>query len=396
MSRSTSQTKVLGIQGGETVHPLSGSIAGFALSIACLALCIAPGCATGSGEPSPAMIEVITPPVAMAKRADDRERTDPSETVGESPAVQASTSDEVEEVVVVGNRTRLWLPLVGTNWPDKDCQLRVRRVGAGDRRSIFVADLGRSGRAWRHVARRLADGGHQSTLVTLPGSDGNRPCTWRGAVREQAGRLVADLVREGPGPVSLVGDVFGAQVVLEAATHLAADHVHNFVLYDVVPRPQSLQNPLLKGYAMTPAAAFAAQARVTPPGWWTMWSAIDVRTGREFADKAVQSEILDSLRRSDPVTVSYELIRGLGSGADTLRQRIESNEGPVLALWPTGPAGKERKSRAAAAAQYAELPNIVWRTVGGHGTGAMLEASEAVAGHIRAFWQDTGFLSEDQ
>ena len=250
------------------------------------------------------------------------------------------------------------------------------------------------GRAWRHVARLLANRGHQSTLVTLPGSDGNRPCTWRGAVREQAARLVADLVREGPTkPVSLIGDAFGGQVVLEAAAHLSSDRVHSIVLYDVVPHPPSVQNPMLKTYATMPATAFAAQARVSPPGWWTMWSTIDVKTGRNFVDDAAQSEIIESLRRSDAVTVAYELVRGLGSHGD-MRQRIESIERPVLALWPSGPAGKERRSREAVAAQYAELRDVVWRTIDGHGAGAMLEAPTAVAGHIRSFWQDTDFLPD--
>lgn len=302
---------------------------------------------------------------------------------------QTSLGDDVEEVVVVGTRTRRWLPFVGYGAPDKDCQLWTRRMGAGDRRSIFIADLGRSGRAWRHVARAVADRGQESTLVTLPGSDGNRPCTWRGAVREQAARLVADLVRDGSGPVSLIGDDFGGQVALEAAAHLSSDRVHNVVLYDVLPHPPSVQNPMLKAYAITPATAFAAQARVAPPGWWTMWSAIDVKTGRDFVDDAVQSEIIESLHRSDAVTVAYELIRGLGPG--DMRQWIESIESPILALWPTGPTGRERTSREVVAAQYAELPDVVWRTVDGHGAGAMLEAPEAVAAHIEAFWQDTGF-----
>lgn len=99
-----------------------------------------------------------------------------------------------------------------------------------------------------------------------------------------------------------------------------------------------------------------------------MWCAIDAKTGRNFVDDAVQSEIIESLRRSDAVTVSYELVRGLGSHGD-MRQRIESIESPVLALWPSGPAGKERKSREAVAAQYAELRDVVWRTVDVHGAG---------------------------
>ncbi len=164
----------------------------------------------------------------------------------------------------------------------------------------------------------------------------------------------ADLVREGEGPVALIGDAFGGQVALEVAK-LVPDRVDNVVLYDVAPYPWALRNLLAKTYLTThPPAAFAAQARIAPPGWWSMMSGIDVSTGGEFLGEEVQSEVLKSLRRSDPVAMSYEMVRGMRKGRD-LRATISSITRPILAVFPTGTDGKQRKQVAAVTAQYADM-----------------------------------------
>lgn len=84
--------------------------------------------------------------------------------------------------------------------------------------------------------------------------------------------------------------------------------------------------------------------------------------------------------------MSYEFYRGIGPTSD-LRPSVESVDRPVLAIWPTGPAGNERTNRDAVEAQYADIEHVVWRTIEGHGAGAMLEAPASVAAHIQAFWQ---------
>ena len=44
-----------------------------------------------------------------------------------------------------------------------------------------------------------------------------------------------------------------------------------------------------------------------------MWSAIDVKTGRKSVDdSAAHSEVIESLRKSDALTVNYVLVLGAG------------------------------------------------------------------------------------
>ena len=365
------------------------------------ALLLVTGCASqlpdaSSQGPIPASSTPSRVVLEPGTRAELTESPEVASGVEEQPMPTRviANGDEVEEVVVVGNRIRLWLPIVGAAWPDKGCPLSVRVVGAGVRRSVFVADLGRSGQAWRHVAGLLAKKGGEHVLVTLPGSAGNRPCTWRGAVLKDSSRLVAELLGDGGGAVSLIGDAFGGQVALEIASNLDPDWIHNIVLFDVLPYPWELQSPLVKAYRRThPPTVFAAQARVAPPGYWSAASGLGVRAAHDFMDKAARSEVMKTLRRSDPVTMSYEFYRGIGPTSD-LRLLVRSVACPVLAIWPTGPAGNERKDRDAVAAQYADMEHVTWRTIEGRGAGAMLEVPASVAAHIEAFWRKVGFRED--
>ena len=365
------------------------------------ALLLVTGCASqlpdaSSQGPIPAS---STPSRVVLEPGIQAKSTEPPEVASgveeqRTPMRVHANGDDVEEVVVVGNRIRRWLPIVGAAWPDKDCRLSVRVIGAGVRRSVFVADLGRSGQAWRHVAQNLATEGEEHVLVTLPGSAGNRPCTWRGAVLQDASRLVAELLGDGGGAVSLIGDAFGGQVALKVASNVDPDRIHNVVLFDVVPYPWELQSLLVKAYRRThPPTVFAAQARVAPPGYWSAASGLGVRAVHDFIDKAARSEVMKTLGRSDPVTMSYEFSRGIGPTSD-LRPLVRSVARPVLAIWPTGPAGNERTDRDAVEAQYADIKHVVWRTIEGRGAGAMLEAPALVAAHIEAFWREVGFRED--
>lgn len=64
---------------------------------------------------------------------------------------------------------------------------------------------------------------------------------------------------------------------------------------------------------------------------------------------------------------------------------------PMLAIWPTGPEGKERKHLADVAVQYADVQGVTWHALRGHGAGAMLEAPGLVADAIASFWDEVGF-----
>ena len=151
-----------------------------------------------------------------------------------------------------------------------------------------------------------------------------------------------------------------------------------------------MQNTAVKAYRRlhTPTA-FAAQARVAPPGYWSATSQLSAR-GADFADTDAQAEVRGTLRRSDPVTMSYEYFRGIGPRAD-LRPAIAAVRVPILSIWPAGRAGNEREGLAAVAEQYKGLDNVVWQAVEGYGAGAMLEAPEVLADHILRFWNHTGF-----
>ncbi len=301
-------------------------------------------------------------------------------------------TDAVEEMTVTGRRIRRWLPFVGAAWPDENCQLSMRDVGRGELRTVFIADLGRNGKTWRGVAELLGERGGRAKLVTLPGSDGVQPCTWRGAVLSHATELVASIV-EDSGPVSLIGDTFGAHVALEVAAQGAPD-VHNVVLFDLVPHPWPLQNAAFKalrlGYGSP--ALFASQARVAPPGWWSLTSGASF-LANDFSDKDVLAEFRRSYRRSDAVTVSYEFFRTHGPRAD-VRPLVARVQKPMLAIWPTGPEGKERGHLGEVATQYADAQGVTWRALRGHGAGAMLEAPGLVADAVMSFWDEVGFSFE--
>ena len=309
----------------------------------------------------------------------------------EGPATEKPTEaknvDDVEEVVVVGSRIRRWLPIVGAAWPDRNCRLSVETVGAGSLRAVFVAGLGWSGSAWRDVARLAGPADGQRVLVTLPGSAGRRPCSWRGAVLERATELVASLLAKADAPVALIGNEFGARVALNVA--VASDTVHNLVLFDFVPYQWPLQPGWIKTYRRTHTpATFAAQARIAPPGYWAATSRLG--TGTEFTDKDALAEVRRTVRRTDPVTASYEYFLAIGPKAD-LRPMFASFGKPVLAVWPTGPAEKTRRETPDVDAQYAELDNVTWQPVTGYGAGAFFEAPEKIAAAGGHFLAGLGF-----
>ena len=354
-----------------------------ALSVLATAGCVAVTKGTLPEQPLPEVdVRATLPEVDVAlKPAGDAQVV---ETAG--PPADA----DVEEVVVVGSHVRRWLPIVGAAWPTSDCRLSVREVGDGALRSVFLADLGRSGRAWRHVAAHLrrAEGGRH-LLVTLPGSAGNRPCTWRGAVLEEASRLTREVIDSTEG-VALIGDDFGGRVALDVAAESEAGLVHNVVLFDLVPHEWPLQNTAVKAYRrMHTPTAFAAQARVAPPGYWSAASRLSA-LGADFAAADAQAEVRRTLRRSDPVTLSYEYFRGIGPRAD-LRPVIAAVHVPILSIWPAGRVGDEREGLAAVAEQYDGFDNVAWQAVQGYGAGAMLDAPELLSVHILRFWSQTGF-----
>ncbi len=296
-----------------------------------------------------------------------------------------------EEITVVGKRIRRWLPIVGADWPDRDCRLSIRNVGRGNLHAIFIADIGRSGRAWRHVARLVAASGVRATLVTLPGSDGNRPCTWSGAVVARASELVAELVGNGDGAVSLVGDTLGAHIALEAAALGKPGAIHNLVLYDFVPYPWPLQNVLFKAYRrMHPPGLFANQSRLAPPGYLSLVYNVAFPES-DYPDKEARAELLHVYRRSDPVSLGYEFYRLSGPNGD-MRPRMSDINLPTLAIWPQGPGGSERKNGDEVAAQYANLENLTLHALKGHGAAAMLEAPDRIADPILSFWERIEFL----
>ena len=92
-------------------------------------------------------------------------------------------------------------------------------------------------------------------------------------------------------------------------------------------------------------------------------------------------------------TVCYEFFRTHGPGAD-VRPLIARVQKPMLAIWPTGPEGKERKHLADVAAHYADVQGVTWRALRGHGAGAMLEAPDLVADAVVSFWDELGFNSD--
>ena len=193
--------------------------------------------------------------------------------------------------------------------------------------------------------------------------------------------------------VALIGDGFGGQVAVVVAVESEAGLVQNVVLFDLVPHEWPLQNTAVKTYRRlhTPTA-FAAQARVAPPGYWSATSRLSA-LGADFADADAQAEVRGTLRRSDPVTMSYEYFRGIGPRAD-LRSAIAAVRVPILSIWPAGRVGNEREGLAAVAEQYKGLDNVAWQAVEGYGAGAMLEAPELLVDHILRFWNHTGFLGD--
>ena len=359
------------------------------------------GCTTAPSSPQPASsVSPVSAAVAPdAVPSTTTESTTPktagisSESPEESGGSEVAGADHApsEELTVVGKRIRRWLPIVGADWPDRDCRLSIRNVGRGKLRAIFIADIGRSGRAWRHVARLVAAGGVRATLVTLPGSDGNRPCTWSGAVVARASELVAELVGDGDGPVSLVGDTLAAHVALEVAAQGELGALHNLVLYDLVPYPWPLQSFVFKAYRRThPPGLFANQSRIAPPGYLSLASNVSFPE-RDYPDKEARAELLHAFRRSDPVSVGYEFYRLAGPNGD-LRPRIAGIDLPMLAIWPHGPTGSERRNSDEVAAQYADLQDVNLHVLKGHGAGAMLEAPDSIAGPILSFWERVEFL----
>ena len=302
--------------------------------------------------------------------------------------------DDVEEVVVVGKRIRRWLPFVGADWPTKNCQLRTRTVGHGDLRVVFIADLGRSGRAWRHVARSLSVAAGRAALVTLPGSAGNRPCTWRGAVLPQAIDLVESFIGDSDaGSLALIGDgVFGGRVALEVASRAGRGKIHNLVLFDFVPYQWPLMPLAVKAYRRTNVpSVFAGQARLVPPGYFSGTSNLAAWMSRDFASKDVRREVTQTFSRSDPVTVSYEFFRSIGPKED-MRSLMAGMTSPTLTIWPAGAPNKPRhKIMHEVAAQYAQLDGVRWHALPGYGLAAMLEAPEEVANAVLSFWADVGF-----
>lgn len=348
------------------------------------------GCSTTTSAPEKARgQERDSVAAASVQEGSTREEgAGPDERVAGTPDEAAQGT--VEEVKVVGKRIRRWLPIVGADWPSKNCSLSTHNIGDGDLHVIFIADLGRNGRAWRHVARLASRAGVRATLVTLPGSDGNPPCTWRGEVLSRATELVASLVHEGSPPASLVGDTFGGRIALEVATQVRRDDIHNVVLFDLVPYPWSFQSLAFKVYRRTHTPMhFAAQARVLPPSYTSATSGLSFPAG-DFVDADARAEIVQAYARSDPVTVGYEFFRANGPGAD-LRSLIGQVDGPILAIWPTGPAGNERRDQEGVAGQYADVRNVEWHALPGHGAGAMLEAPGKVANALLSFWRNIGF-----
>lgn len=375
-------------------------LSGVAAVILALAVFIA-GCVTVPAS-SPSVSAASATPAPVAERSASAEGTAPK-VQDASPEIDlgqpgrpdvADTGDvPPEEVTVVGKRVRRWLPIVGADWPDRDCRLSTRNVGRGDlMRVLFIADVGRSGRAWRHVARLVANGNVRATLVTLPGSDGNRPCTWSGAVLARATELVMELVDGRDGAVSLVGDTLGSHIALDVAA-ARPEAIHNLVLYDLVPFPWPLQSIAFKAYRRThPPGLFANQSRLAPPGYLSLAYNMTFPKN-DYPDEAARTELLRVYSRSDPVSVAYEFYRTWGPAGD-LRPLIADIDVPILSIWPRGPAGSERKNGDEVAAQYADLESVTLRELNGHGAGAMLEAPDKIARPILSFWNEVGFFGE--
>ena len=228
-------------------------------------------------------------------------------------------------------------------------------------------------------------------LVTLPGSAGNRPCTWRGAVLEKAAGLVGALVKEMNPPVALIGDTFGARVALETALQLESDQIQNLVLYDFVPYQWPFQNKIFKAYrSVHSPTVFAAQARLAPPGYWAASSNFAIAVARDFTSEESRAEVMRSLRRSDPVTVSYEWFRATGSKTD-LSDLVTKLSQPTLVIWPRGTKTQARKNTAEVEAQYSLIEGVEWFELDGYGAGAMLDAPSEVATAMLMFWSKVGF-----
>ena len=382
----------------------NGSPTPFGLTASAIALAFVVGC-TSPPPPAPPHASAsdgrsIEPTGEQASRADDEtvlqapdSSTEISSAVARVPGTEPILDDaveSVEEVKVTGKRIRRWLPFVGADWPDENCHLSTHRVGSGDLHALFIADLGRNGRMWRDVAQRVSKAGQRAILVTLPGSDGNRPCTWRGAVLAHATELVAALIEDGDEPVSLIGDAFGAHVALEVALK-QQERIDNLVLFDLIPFPWPLLNPAFKAVRLSQSAAiFAAQARVAPPGYWSAASGLAAYFEGDFSDEEARREIRRAYRRSDPVTISYEFFRSQGPKADTRPLMIRVGR-PILAIQPLGPPGNERKNRDEVSAQYAEVQDVTLHPIPDHGAAAMLEAPTKVADAMLSFWHAIGF-----
>ena len=323
----------------------NGSPAPFGLTASAIALAFVVGCTSLHSSASAG--RSIEPTGEQASRADDDTvlhasdySTETLPAVARVPGTEPTLDDaveSVEEVKVTGKRIRRWLPFVGADWPDENCHLSTHRVGSGHLHAVFIADLGRNGRMWRDVAQRVGKAGQRAILVTLPGSDGNRPCTWRGAVLAHATELVAALIEDG----------------------------------------QS-------------ASIFAAQARVAPPGYWSAASGLAAYIEGDFSDDDARREIRRAYRGSDPVTVSYEFFRSQGPRADT-RPLMARVGRPILAIQPLGPPGNERKNRHEVSAQYAEVQDVTLHPIPDHGAAAMLEAPAKVADAMLSFWHAIGF-----
>ena len=375
----------------------NGSSAPFRLTASAIALAFVVGC-TSTPHSSASAGRSIEPTGEQASRADDDtalhasdSSTETSPAVARVPGTEPTVDDaveSVEEVKVTAKRIRRWLPIVGADWPDENCHLSTHRVGSGDLHAVFIADLGRNGRMWRDVARRVSKAGQRAILVTLPGSDGNRPCTWRGAVLAHATVLVAALIEDGD--VSLIGDAFGAHVALEVALK-QRERIDNLVLFDLIPFPWPLLNPAFKAVRLSQSASiFAAQARVAPPGYWSVASGLAAYIEGDFSDEEARREIRRAYRGSDPVTVSYEFFRSQGPRADTRPLMVRVGR-PILAIQPLGPPGNERKNRHEVSAQYAEVQDVTLHPIPDHGAAAMLEAPAKVADAMLSFWHAIGF-----
>jgi len=183
-------------------------------------------------------------------------------------------------------------------------RLSARTLGDRGPRVVFVHGLFGQGRNWTTIARKLAEDGHQVTLLDLP-NHGHSPWTDRVHYGDMAEYVAAELVELGE-PVTLVGHSMGGKVAMQLALR-RTELLRALVVVDIAPTdyPESGGRTDDPDEEASPFATFIAAMQAMD---------LDRLGTREQADQALREAVPSTMVRS---FLLQSLVRdGVGGAAD--------------------------------------------------------------------------------